>query len=112
MFTAPCAPITAICAVGQAKFRSARFVGRTRQVPTICNLAAPEAVWASQISGPLTVRSPQARTDQAVVENQWPGIRPCGLVRVPAGSCGKIRTPAGSRWGGTLRQTYVNSAPE
>ena len=31
------------------------------------------------------------------VENQWPGIGPCGLVRVPAGSCGKIRTPAGSR---------------
>ena len=31
------------------------------------------------------------------VENQRPGIRPCGLVRVPAGSCGKIRTPAGSR---------------
>ena len=41
------------------------------------------------------------------VENQWPGMRPCGLVRVPAGSCGKIRTPAGFRWGGTLRQTYV-----
>ena len=41
------------------------------------------------------------------VENQRPGIRPCGLVRVPAGSCGKIRTPAGSGWGGTLRQTYV-----
>ena len=41
------------------------------------------------------------------VENQWPGMRPCGLVRVPAGSCGKIRTPAGSGWGGTLRQTYV-----
>jgi hypothetical protein len=41
------------------------------------------------------------------VENQRPGIEPCGLVRVPAGSCGKIRTPAGSRWGGTLRQTYV-----
>ena len=29
------------------------------------------------------------------VENQRPGIGPCGLVRVPAGSCGKIRTPAG-----------------
>ncbi len=41
------------------------------------------------------------------VENQRLGIGPCGLVRVPAGSCGKIRTPAGSRWGGTLRQTYV-----
>ena len=41
------------------------------------------------------------------VENQRPSIRPCGLVRVPAGSCGKIRTPAGSGWGGTLRQTYV-----
>ena len=41
------------------------------------------------------------------VENQRPSIRPCGLVRVSAGSCGKIRTPAGPGWGGTLRQTSV-----
>jgi hypothetical protein len=37
------------------------------------------------------------------VENQWPGIGPCGLARVPAGSCGKIRTPAGSRTFGELK---------
>lgn len=41
------------------------------------------------------------------VENQRLSIRPCGLVRVPAGSCGKDRTISGYGWGGTLRQTYV-----
>lgn len=43
-----------------------RFVGRYRQVPTICNVPVPRAVWASQISSSLKVRSPQARTDQTV----------------------------------------------
>ncbi len=42
------------------------FVGRYRQVPTFCNVAAPAAVWTSQISSPLNVRSPQARTARAV----------------------------------------------
>ena len=44
---------------------------------------------------------------ERLVENQRPSIGPCGLVRVSGGSCVTIRTPAGSRWGGTLRQTYV-----
>jgi hypothetical protein len=43
-----------------------RFVGKYRQVPTICNVMATAAVWAGQISGTLKVRSPQARTNQAV----------------------------------------------
>src|SRR5690606_20639453 len=42
------------------------FVGKYRQVPTICNMAAPAAVGTSQTSGELKVRGPQARTDQAV----------------------------------------------
>jgi len=43
-----------------------QFVSKYLQVPTICNVAALAAVWARQISGQLKVRSPQARTDQAV----------------------------------------------
>lgn len=54
--------VAAQVSAGRAMFR---FVGRCRQAPTIYNVAAPAATWASQLSGQLKARSPQARTDQA-----------------------------------------------
>jgi len=84
-----------------------RIVGKSGQVPTFRDTTALrrrlQARWPGNWKSAVRKRGPIKR----FVENQLLGIEPCGLVRVPAGSCGKIRTPAGSRWGGTLRQTYV-----
>ena len=45
----------------QGELRCSDSSGSYREVPTVCNVSVPRAVWASQISGPLEVRSPQAR---------------------------------------------------
>jgi hypothetical protein len=43
-----------------------QFVGKYLQVPTFRNTTVQATTLASQITGELNVRSPQARTDRAV----------------------------------------------
>lgn len=50
----------------QGELRCSDSSGSYREVPTVCNVSVPRAVWASQIFGPLEVRSPQARIDRAI----------------------------------------------
>ena len=91
----------------QGELRCSDSSGSYREVPTVCNVSVPRAVWRARFPAHWKSAVRKRGSVERFVENQRPSIGPCGLVRVPAGSCGKIRTPAGSGWGGTLRQTYV-----
>ena len=80
----------------QGELRCSDSSGSYREVPTVCNVSVPRAVWRARFPAHWKSAVRKRGSIERFVENQRPSIRPCGLVRVPAGSCGKIRTPAGS----------------